>query len=117
MLRFPDDIAEPVYDTVSSEPMMELVTTKTFIPSAGEQAEININSPYDHRLELNIHDMSGGVVRRLYSGAGGPNTVYWNGKDDLARPCRIGIYLMNLKAVSASGKTTYRRSLIVIGSQ
>jgi DNA/RNA endonuclease YhcR with UshA esterase domain len=117
LLRFPDDIAEPVYDTVSSEPIIELITTKTFIPSAGEQAEININSPYDHRLELNIHDMTGRLVRRLYSGAGGPNTIYWNGKDDLARPCRIGIYLMNLKAVNSSGKTDYRRSLIVIGSR
>ncbi len=117
LLRFPDDITEPVYDTVSSEPILELVTMKTFIPSAGEQAEISINSPYDHRLELNIHDMTGRLVRRLYSGAGGPNTIYWNGKDDLARPCKIGIYLMNLKAISSSGKTAYRRSLIVIGSQ
>ncbi len=117
LLRFPEDIAEPGYDTVSNEPLLELVTTKTFLPSGGEQAQININSPYDYRLELDIHDMSGRVVRRLYSGSGGPNVIYWDGKDDLARPCKIGIYLMNLKAISSAGKSTFVRSLVVIGSQ
>ncbi len=117
LLRFPQDVAEPSYDTVSSEPLLELVTTKTFIPSAGEQAQININSPYDFRLELDIHDMSGRLVRRLYSGSGGPNILYWNGKDDLARPCKLGIYLMNLKAIDSAGKSSYTRSLIVIGGR
>ena len=102
---------------MSSTPLLELVTTKTFLPAAGEQAQININSPYDYRLELDIHDMSGRMVRRLYSGAGGPNVVYWDGKDDLARPCKIGIYLMNLKAINSDGKSSFVRSLIVIGSQ
>ncbi|UCD05104.1 MAG: lamin tail domain-containing protein [candidate division WOR-3 bacterium] len=117
LLRFPQDIAEPGYDTVSSAPLLELVTTKTFLPAAGEQAQIKINSPYDYRLELDIHDMSGRMVRRLYSGAGGPNVIYWDGKDDLARPCKIGIYLMNLKAINSDGKSSFVRSLIVIGSQ
>jgi DNA/RNA endonuclease YhcR with UshA esterase domain len=117
LLRFPDDIREPGYDTASAGPLIELVGPKTFIPSIGEQAKININSPLDYRLELNVHDMSGRLVRRLYSGAGGPNTVYWNGRDDLARPCTVGIYLLNLKATNGSGKSTHKRILIVIGAQ
>lgn len=117
LLRFPADIREPSYDTVSTEPLIELVGPKTFIPSIGEQAQININSPLDYRLELYIHDMSGRLIRRLYSGAGGPNTVYWNGRDDFARPCKIGIYLLNLKAINSGGKSTYERKLIVIGAQ
>ncbi|MBE0433945.1 hypothetical protein IBX73_10845, partial [candidate division WOR-3 bacterium] len=82
----------------------------------GEQAQIRINAPYDRRLELDIHDMSGRVVRRLYSGAGGPNILYWNGKDDLARPCKVGIYLLNLKTRDLAGALTYKRALIVIGT-
>jgi hypothetical protein len=117
LLRLPADIREPGYDTVSAEPLIELVGTKTFIPSIGEQARININSPFDYRLELNIHDMSGRLVRRLYSGAGGPNTLYWDGRDDFARPCKLGIYLLNLKAINAAGKSSHERSLIVIGAQ
>ena len=117
LLRFPEDIIEPGYDSVSNEPVLELKTTKTFLPASGEQAQININSPYDYRLELNIHDMSGRIVRRLYSGSGGPNVLYWDGKDDLARPCKVGIYLMNLKAINAAGKSRFIRGLVVIGSQ
>lgn len=117
LLRFPSDIADPQQDTSSAEPVLEIATHKTFIPSAGEQAQIRINAPYDHRLELDIHDMSGRVVRRLYSGAGGPNTIYWNGRDDLARPCKVGIYLLNLKARDRAGILTHKRALIVIGTR
>ena len=117
LLRLPDDIRTPGYDTISAEPLIDLVGPKTFIPSIGEQAQININSPLDYRLELKIHDMSGRLVRRLYSGAGGPNTIYWNGRDDFARPCKVGIYLLNLKAINSAGKSSHERSLIVIGAQ
>jgi hypothetical protein len=117
LLRFEDDIRTPGYDTASAEPLIELGGPKTFIPSIGEQAQINVNSPLDYRLELNIHNMSGRLVRRLYSGAGGPNTIYWDGKDDFARPCNVGIYLLNLKAINSSGKSSHERSLIVIGVQ
>ena len=117
LLRFPEDIRQPGYDTVSTEPLIDLVGPKTFIPSIGEQAQININSPFDYRLELNIHDMSGRLVRRLYSGAGGPNTIYWDGRDDFARPCQVGIYLLNLKAINSAGKSSHERGLIVIGAR
>ncbi|UCD20146.1 MAG: lamin tail domain-containing protein, partial [candidate division WOR-3 bacterium] len=117
LLRFAEDIADPAYDTVSTEPLIELAGPKTFIPSSGEQAQININSPYDHRLEVDIHDMSGRVVRNLYSGSGGPNTLYWDGKNDVGRPCKAGIYLLNLKAVGPSGRSSYRRLLVVIGTR
>ncbi len=117
LLRFADDIVVPGNDSTSSEPELNIVGPKTFIPGIGEQAEIEINSPLDYRLDLNVHNMSGKLVKRLYSGAGGPNTVYWDGKDDFANPCKIGIYLLNLKAVSSTGNSMYRRNLIVIGAQ
>jgi DNA/RNA endonuclease YhcR with UshA esterase domain len=117
LLRDSADIRVPGYDTISAEPLIDLGGPKTFIPSIGEQAQININSPLDYRLELNIHDMSGRLVRRLYSGAGGPNTLYWEGRDDFARPCKVGIYLLNLKATNSAGKSSHERSLIVIGTQ
>ena len=117
LLRFCEDIRPPGFDSASAEPLIELVGPKTFIPSIGEQALIKINSPLDHRIELNVHDMSGRLVRRLYTGACGSNTIYWDGRDDLARSCKLGIYLLNLKAITSDGKSSHKRSLIVIGSQ
>jgi len=117
LLRFDDDIRIPGYDSASAQPTMDIPGPKTFIPSIGEQAEIIINAPASDRLDLTIHDMNFRCVKTLYSGAGGPHTLYWDGKNDYSRPCKIGIYLLNLKATAANGSSGSVRKLIVIGSE
>lgn len=117
LLRFPSDMAPPGYDSASTEPLISINGPKTFIPSLGEQAEININAPIDYRLELKMYDMAYRPVRTLYSGAGGPQMLYWDGRDQNLRPCPLGIYLLNLKAVAPNGKAEFERLLIVIGTQ
>jgi hypothetical protein len=117
LLRFPRDMVPPGYDSASTEPLLSISGPKTFIPSLGEHAEITINAPIDHRLDLKIYDMSYRTVRTLYTGAGGPQMLFWDGRDQYARPCPLGIYLLNLKAVAPDGKTEYERLLIVIGKQ
>jgi hypothetical protein len=56
------------------------------------------------------------MVRELYQGAGGPQDIYWDGRDDNRRNLKIGIYLVNLKAKSPEGNTKIQRALIVIGT-
>ncbi|MGB3341868.1 MAG: hypothetical protein WBB37_10355 [bacterium] len=117
LLRFDDDIRVLGYDSASAQPLMHISGPKTFIPSIGEQAEIIINAPVDYRLDLTIHDMNFRCIKRLYSGAGGPRTLYWDGKNDYARPCKIGIYLLNLKTTAPDGRSESIRQLVVIGTQ
>jgi DNA/RNA endonuclease YhcR with UshA esterase domain len=117
LLRFPDDIGTPEGDSATSEPVLEILGPKTFIPSLGEQAHIKINSPVDYKLDLRVYDMSGRLVRELYNGPGGPQELYWDGKDDNRHPLKIGIYLLNLKATSPQGKVGMKRRLIVIGTR
>lgn len=117
LLRFPEDFNLPEYDSASAVPLITITGPKTFIPSIGEQAEIRINSPNAYRLDLSVHDMSYKVVKSLYSGAGGPHTIHWDGKDDIGKMCKIGIYLLNLKVIAPAGKSTYKRTLIVLGTR
>ncbi len=117
LLRFPDDIKSPDYDSASSEPMVEIVGPKTFLPTRGEQLHLKLNAPLDYTLTLRVYDMSGKMVRELYDGAGGPQEIYWDGKDDLRRQLKIGIYLLNLKAKSSTGSTAVKRTLVVIGTE
>ena len=117
LLRFPEDIKQPGYDSASSEPVLEIIGTKTFLPENGEQAHLKINSPVDYRLSLKVYDMSGRMVRELYDGAGGPQDIYWDGRDDNRRKLKIGIYLLNLKATSPNGQSIIKRTLLVIGTQ
>lgn|GEM_PF-651483 len=117
LLRFPQDMVPPGYDSASAEPLIAISGPKTFLPSLGENAEININAPINYRLELKIYDMAYSTVRTLYNGAGGPQMLYWDGRDDYAHPCPLGIYLLNLKAVAPDGRAEYERLLVVIGTQ
>jgi DNA/RNA endonuclease YhcR with UshA esterase domain len=117
LLRFPQDIATPDYDTASSVPLIKISGPKTFIPEIGELAEIKINSPIDHQLYLSVYDMNYRSVKELYSGAGGPQVIYWGGKNNNSRPCKLGIYLLNLKAVTPDGESIYKRILIVLGTR
>ncbi|KPJ72523.1 hypothetical protein AMJ52_06000 [candidate division TA06 bacterium DG_78] len=117
LLRFPTDFEYPLYDSASTVPFLEIIGNKTFIPHNGEQAEIVINSPLDYTLELTVHDMLGRPVKKLYSGAGGPQLIWWDGKDEYGNKCTIGIYLLNLKVRQPDGKSEFKRSLIVIGTE
>ncbi|MGB9720938.1 MAG: lamin tail domain-containing protein [bacterium] len=117
LLRFPDDIRSPDQDSASDEPELEIVGNKTFLPSMGEQAHIKINSPSNYTLSLKVYDMTGRMVKELYNGAGGPQDIYWDGKDDNKRSLKIGIYLLNLKARSPEGNTKFQRLLVVLGTR
>ena len=117
LLRFSDDIKQVEMDSASSEPVLEIVGPKTFIPSLGEQAHIKINAPVAYTLNLKVYDMSGRLVKELYQGVGGPQEIFWDGRDDNKRPLKIGIYLLNFKAKSPEGRTKVLRMLSVIGTQ
>ncbi len=117
LLRFPEDIATPTVDSASLMPKLEILGPKTFLPQSGEQAHIKINSPFDYQLTLDVYDMKGRKIKRLYEGAGGPYEITWNGKDEDSRPCKIGIYLLNLKATNPQGRSEFIRRLIVIGTE
>ncbi|MEO0206427.1 MAG: hypothetical protein ABIL22_07115, partial [candidate division WOR-3 bacterium] len=99
-----------------NEPLIEIIGSKTFLPAKGEQLHLKINSPTGYTLNLKVYDMSGKMVRELYDGAGGPQELYWDGKDDSRRQLKLGIYLLNLKAKSSEGKTAVKRTLVVIGT-
>ncbi|MEO0142963.1 MAG: hypothetical protein ABIL15_06400, partial [candidate division WOR-3 bacterium] len=111
------DIASPTGDSASLTPKLEILGPKTFLPQIGEQAHLKINSPLDYHLTLDIYDMHGRKIRKLYDGSGGPREIFWNGRNEDSRPCKIGIYLLNLKATSPQGKSEFIRKLIVIGTE
>lgn len=117
LLRMPEDLQLPSYDSTSAVPLLDIVGPKTFIPGKSEQAKININSPINYTLNLDVYDMNGRKIKNLYDGSGGPHEILWDGKDDYRRPCKIGIYLLNLKATKSNGKSEFKRELIVIGTE
>ncbi|UCH83714.1 MAG: T9SS type A sorting domain-containing protein [Candidatus Latescibacterota bacterium] len=63
-------------------------------------------------VEVSIFDASGRHVRGLLNEfrAPGPNTIVWDGRDDMARPVSSGVYFARMKA----GGHTATRKLVLI---
>ena len=66
-------------------------------------------------IEVVIHNMAGGVVRRLYGSRdlSGPNEVIWDGRDDDDNTVPPGLYLLRLLADTDAGETTHIRTVAV----
>jgi len=58
-------------------------------------------------VSLDIHDLTGRLVRRLVTGtfAAGEHTVVWDRRDDAGMPCPNGVYLARLGVAAGSGLT------------
>ncbi len=83
-----------------------------------QYATIRINAPLDYRIYMEIFDLEGRLVRRLLTNhPGGYQELSWDGKDDNLEPCPLGIYIVNLKGITAHGRNVVVRKPIVIATK
>jgi hypothetical protein len=78
------------------------------------QTEIHFRLPRAGRVDLDIHDARGRLVRRLISGGqyeSGPGVAVWDGTDDTGRALPSGLYLARIRSggFSALNKLTLLR--------
>ena len=78
------------------------------------RTEIHFRLPRSGRVDLDIHDARGHLVRRLIQGQPyeeGPGVVAWDGTDDQGRALSSGLYLARIRAggFSAISKLTLLR--------
>ena len=48
------------------------------------------------KVELNIYNLKGQLVKSLYSGVASSKTLAWNGKDDNGKNLSAGVYLYKI---------------------
>ncbi|MDZ7315437.1 MAG: lamin tail domain-containing protein [candidate division KSB1 bacterium] len=67
------------------------------------------------QVNLKIFDIRGRLVRRLlnYELSGTERTVFWDGRDEEGRVCRMGIYVILLEARSNGSMLTARCSVVL----
>jgi hypothetical protein len=83
-----------------------------------QYAKIVVNSPVDYRLYLDVYDTEGRLVKNLLNNQpGGYYELNWDGRDDNQEPCPIGIYILNLKAITAQGKDIAVRKPVVVATK
>ena len=78
------------------------------------RTEIHFRLPRSGRVDLDIHDARGHLVRRLIAGeqfASGPGVAVWDGTDNTGRTLPSGLYLARIRSggFSAINKLTLLR--------
>lgn len=126
MPRFAYELVDMTDTTPASLTMrIDTIYPNPFSPTDPEPLKqvtrIQINSPADYKLYLEIFDMKGRLVKSLLTncqgGFYGPDQLIWDGRDDKQEPCPIGIYVLNLKGITPDGKNVFVRKPIVIATK
>ena len=94
-------IPEPVrYGLLQNEPNPVIESTK-----------ISFNLHETAKVELNIYNLKGQLVKSLYSGVASSKTLDWNGKDENGNELKAGVYLYKLLV---NGKIEETKKLILM---
>ncbi len=69
--------------------------------------------PKRARVEANIHDVNGRLVRRLLNGYDGPGErrLHWDGRTSSGAPALQGVYFL---ALHADGQALGERQVVVV---
>jgi len=73
--------------------------------------KISFNLIETAKVELNIYNLRGQLVKALYSGVASSKTLDWNGKGENGKELSPGIYLYKLLV---NGKISYTKKLILM---
>jgi len=100
----------PVAETPAVAAMQVTASPNPFNP----RTEISFTLPRAGRVNLDIHDARGFLVRRLVAAehfTGGTNRVRWDGLDDSGQTLPTGLYLVRVVSgrLSVTGKITLIR--------
>ncbi len=91
----PDTI--PLGSGVPDEPPATAVAVRSVWPSpTRDEASVHFSLPPESRGTLSIYDVSGRLVRNLWSGPGGERSCIWDGKDGSGAPVPSGVYFVRL---------------------
>ena len=79
---------------------MRNTNLKLEVNVARDDVPIKFSIPKGEKVQLNIYNASGRLVRRLLNAQlpAGSYSLKWNGMDDAGKPVRSGIYFVNIAA-------------------
>ncbi|MEO0108913.1 MAG: hypothetical protein ABIK62_07085, partial [candidate division WOR-3 bacterium] len=118
MPRLPEDLVDSTPGLQFDAAMRIEPEPRVFNPGQGEVCRISITSPADRRLDLQVFDLEGRLVRELLVSVPGHSyQVVWDGTDDRFRRLPLGTYILNLKGLRDNGRVEAQCKLVVIGAR
>jgi hypothetical protein len=105
------DECEDLPGSESATPGLEWALLQNFPNPFNPQTAIRFESPADQRVRLEILDVSGRIVRTLWTQATpGRNSIAWDGRDTLGRDASSGVYVYR---ITAPGFSAANRMVLV----
>jgi hypothetical protein len=93
------------------------VPNRPFAPDRGQKIRIYCNAPGLGEFRLRVFDLRGRLVTTIkQKNAGGPEVIWWDGRDELRNFLPIGTYILHLESVY-NGHTKSTTKPIVIGTK
>jgi hypothetical protein len=90
------------------------VPNRPFAPDLGQTIEIFLNATPTAAVRLRVFNLRGQLVTTLVDKpAGGPNTITWDGRNQLRELVPMGTYILHGEAVEQGESDTVNRPIVV----
>lgn len=64
-----------------------------------EETTLFLTYPSFTSVRVNIYNMKGLLVKKLFEGdISGNKSIFWNGADDFGKSCPVGVYIFQVRA-------------------
>jgi DNA/RNA endonuclease YhcR with UshA esterase domain len=91
-----------------------VVPNRPFAPDLGQHLKIMYNAPTMGQVRLRVFDLRGRLVTTLIDKqAGGPNTVDWDGRNELKELLPLGTYILHLESVQSGNSHTLVKPVVI----
>ena len=91
-----------------------VVPNRPFAPDLGQHLKIMYNAPAMGQVRLRVFDLRGRLVTTLIDKqAGGPNTVVWDGRNELNELLPLGTYILHLESVQNGNSHTIVKPVVI----
>jgi len=110
---YAEDFSLPEQPYPSDELRLD-VPNRPFAPDFGQKLHIVYSAPALGAVRLRVFDLRGHLVTTLIDkNAGGPNEIWWDGRDELRNLLPLGTYILHLESVRDGSSDTIVKPVVI----
>ncbi|MDD5087401.1 MAG: hypothetical protein PHI18_01205 [bacterium] len=110
---YAEDFTLPDQPVPSDELRLD-VPNRPFAPDLGQKLHIVYSSPTLGAVRLRVFNLRGHLVTTLLDkNAGGPNELWWDGRDELRNILPLGTYILHLESVQDGTSDTIVKPVVI----
>lgn len=114
---YTEDFEDPSIGGAPSGDLVLEVPNRAFAPDIGQKFPIYMDAPPAGAVRLRLFNLRGQLVHTFVDKrAGGPQSLEWDGRNDLNELLPLGTYILHLESI-VNGKTESLSKPVVVGTR